>query len=244
MRLACAVATAVALSACGARVEGGDDDSFVTPDAPANANVDAAPDAPGCFNGRVVYLNFDGQALTRGQSDATQNRASWLLNATGTAPPFRQTSANRVAEITAIVDGVRDALLQFPITVVTTRPTSGEYVMIVYGGTNTQVGSFFTVAVQALDCGDLQRNDVAWLSNANVGQRGINNTLGAIGFGLGLTATTDPNDCMCSWDNQCNQDQTKLCTLTPGIARDPQANQRCAGLTDQEIQTFRQAFCQ
>jgi len=91
----------------------------------------------------------------------------------------------------------------------------------------------------------VQRNDVAWFSDANTGQRGINNALGAIGFGLGLTATTDIHDCMCSWDNQCNQDQATQCALTPGIARDPNANQKCAGLTTQdEVAVFRSGFCQ
>ncbi|MBX3156853.1 MAG: hypothetical protein KF773_12840 [Deltaproteobacteria bacterium] len=246
MRFACVLAL-VSLAACEAKLGGraGDDDALDLVDAPTVTN-EPPIDAPACFNGRVVYLNFDGVALTRGAaSDATLNRASWMQIASGSAPIYRAGDGNRVAQITEIIDGVRAALEQFPITVVTTRPTSGEYVMIVYGGTAAQVGSRFSVAVQELDCGDLQRNDVGWMSDANTGIRAINNTLGAIGFGLGLTATTDPNDCMCSWDNQCTPDQTKLCTLTPGIARDPNARQRCAGLTQQdEVATFRTGFCQ
>jgi hypothetical protein len=247
MRIACAFAL-LSLAACEARLGGrGDgDDTLDLVDA-SNATVDApASDGPACFNGRVVFLNFDGVALTRGSpSDATQNRASWMTTASGAAPAFRQGDGNRVAQITELIDGVRGALAQFPITVVTSRPTSGDYVMVVFGGNQNQVGSQFSVAVQELDCGDIARNDVAWLSDANTGQRGINNALGALGFGLGLSATTDPNDCMCGWDNQCVQDQTVLCTLSAGIARDPNARQRCAGVTQQdEVATFREAFCQ
>ncbi len=214
-------------------------------DAPPGVAVDAAPDAPACFNGRVVYLNFDGQALTQGPSDATLNRASWMQTASGTAPPYRNGDANRTAQITSITNMVRQQLSDFPITVVTTRPAQGPYVMVVFGGTAAQVGSRFGGAVNTLDCGDLAKSDVAWIADTVTGQRAANFAIGAIGFGLGLTATTNPNDCMCGWDNQCTSNNNAACTLTPGIARDPAANQRCAGLTTQdEVQTFRQAFCQ
>src|SRR5262249_29286808 len=123
--------------------------------------------------------------------------------------------------------------------------SSGNYVMIVYGGTASVVGSNFGVAVNQLDCGDTHPNDVAWIADNITGQRAINSTIGAIGFGLGLTATIDPADCMCSWDNACRSDNTVPCTLGSPIARDPQANQRCPGTTSQdEVAAFRTAFCQ
>jgi hypothetical protein len=232
------------LSACGAAVGVSDDDQ-----------VDAAPEidapdvdaAPACFNGRVVYLNFEGQALTRATvSDARNNLASWMNIAAGTAPRFRTADADRNAKIQAIVDGVTAQLSSFPITVVTTRPASGEFVMIVYGGQAQQVGSDFGLAVQELDCNDAAtRNDVAWVADVNDTQIAVNVSLGAIGFGLGLTATTVTTDCMCGWDNNCQPDDTVQCTLTPGIARDPTANQVCAGQTAQdEVAVFAAGFCQ
>lgn len=218
-------------------------DAAVDVDAPATVGPDAAPQ---CMNGRVVYLNFTGVTLTdAATSDATLNRASWIIN--GTANPAAPATNRSAAQVTAIVDGVRNALSTFPVTVVTTRPTSGQYVMIVYGGTATNVGSRFGVAVQELDCGDAAtRNDVAWISDSvTATQRVINTSLGAIGFGLGLTATSSPTDCMCGWDNACVSDNSVQCTLSPSIARDPAANQKCAGLTTQdEVQTFQTAFCQ
>src|SRR5262249_32738520 len=147
------------------------------------------------------YLNFDGQALIQGASDATLDRAQWMNMPTGLAPAYRLMDTNRDQAIQTIVDGVTAQLSQFPITVTRMRPSSGHYVMIVYGGDQTDVGSNFGAAVNQLDCGDTHPNDVAWISDNVTGQRAINATIGAIGFGLGLTATTDIHDCMCSWDN-------------------------------------------
>jgi hypothetical protein len=68
--------------------------------------------------------------------------------------------------------------------------------------------------------------------------------IGAIGFGLGLTGTSDPLDCMCGWDNPCQANNAVACTLGSPIARDPAARQRCAGTTTQdEAATLRAAFC-
>jgi hypothetical protein len=218
-------------------------------DAPEQVLPDGAlpPDAATCANGRVVFLDFDGVNLTRaGASDATTNKASWMQIAAATVPPYHSGSANRAAEIQAIVDGVRAELASFPITVVTTRPATGPYVMIVYGGTNSQAGSRFSVAVQTLDCGDAVKSDVAWVGDGVApAQHVINVSVGAIGFGLGLTATATTTDCMCGWDNLCASNNNAPCTLSPMIARDPQANQQCAGLSTQdEPAAFRAAFCQ
>lgn len=243
--------TLLALCACHAELA---DISNTSPDADpggggGGGGIDAAVgiDAPACANGRVVYLNFTGQALTAAAtSDATLNRASWMQIQTGAAPIYRSGSANRLADIMAITDGVKLQLSQFPVTVVTTRPVAGPYVMIVFGGTAQQVGSRFGGAVNILDCGDTAKSDVAWIADAvTPNQRVINFAIGAIGFGLGLTATSDPNDCMCGWDNQCTSNNTQACKLGGPIARDPAANQRCAGLTTQdEPATFSTAFCQ
>jgi hypothetical protein len=71
--------------------------------------------------------------------------------------------------------------------------------MIVLGGTANQVGSRFGGAVNTLDCGDAAKSDVAWISDGvSPNQRVVNFAVGAIGFGLGLTATSDPLDCMCA----------------------------------------------
>lgn len=245
------IASLLLAAACGAELADGNQ---LAPDASGGGGggggggIDAAIDAPAvaaCSN-RVVYLNFDGVTLTQGTSDATMNRAGWLQAATSTAPAYRVGSATRAADILAITNGVRTQIASTGAMVVTTRPTTGEYVMVVFGGTTTQVASAFGGAVNRLDCGDAQKSDVAWISDTvTPNQRVINFAVGAIGFGLGLTATTVPTDCMCGWDNVCTANNAAACTLTENIPRDPDANQRCAGLTVQsETTAFTQAFCQ
>ncbi|HEU4727072.1 MAG TPA: hypothetical protein VFT22_04265 [Kofleriaceae bacterium] len=241
------------LGACSARISDSGGASLATVDAPPGTGSSAGGGAPGnagtdaaavCAS-RTVYLNFEGQTLTRGPSDATVNQASWLVNAQGTAPAYLSNDANRMGVIQNVVSGIRAQLSQFPINVVTDRPLSGEYVMIVFGGRSTTIGSRFSGAVNELDCGDVQHNDVAWISDTVTPvQRVVNTAVGAIGFGLGLTATTDPADCMCGWDNTCQPDSSAPCKLGSPIDRDPAARQTCTGLTSQdEVATLHDAFC-
>jgi hypothetical protein len=99
--------------------------------------------------------------------------------------------------------------------------------------------------VNQLDCGDNAKSDVAWISdNVTPTQAMVNTVIGAIGFGLGLTATNDPLGCMCGWANGCTDDDSVPCKLSTNITRDPNANQRCAGVTTQnEVDAFDAAFC-
>jgi hypothetical protein len=251
------IALAAALcSACSAQISDGGDPSLggiTMPDAGTGGGPGSGPGPTGdagltACTRRTLYLNFDGQALTQGASDATHNTAQWMNKLTGTAPAYRLNDTGRDLKIQTIVDGVTQQLARFPITVTRTRPSAGNYVMIVYGGNASAVGSNFGAAVNQLDCGDTRPNDVAWIADNVTGQRAINTTIGAIGFGLGLTATIDPADCMCSWDNSCSPDNTAPCTLGSPIARDPQANQLCPRTTPQdatqdEVAAFRTAFC-
>jgi len=254
--LVTAVMWGTGLLGCGAQVIDGR--SHEPDAAPADAaEIDAPPDdadivpidsATARCASRTVYLNFDGQTLQQGPSDATINTASWITGrTTGTAPPYLNGNGGRDATIQAIVNGVRAQLSQFPVTVVTTRPNSRSYVMIVFGGQMNQVGSQYSGAVNALDCDDLRPNDVAWISDGVAPtQRVINYAIGAIGYGIGLTATTDPNDCMCSWDNGCQPNANAPCRLSSPIARDPNANKKCptASPSQDEVATFHKAFCE
>lgn len=250
------LAIASVLAACQARISnGGTGDDVVDVDG-GQVSIDAAPlvDAapvdtgPVCLasQARSVYLNFEGQALARATtSDATQNQAAWMNKANGTAPAFRAGSGTRANDIQQITDGIKAALVGLNVQVVTTRPTTGPYMMIVFGGTAANVGSNFGGAVQKLDCGNQVPSDVAWVGDGvTPNQRVINFALGAIGFGVGMTATNNANDCMCGWDNGCNQ-TTNQCTFGAAIATDPGANQTCPNQAAQnEQQAIQQAFCQ
>lgn len=234
------LAVLLAVCGCGAQISDARDPSVGGVDPGADAGAPAA-----LCTSRTVYLNFDGQPLTRGPSDATRNQAGWMTIQQGVAPPYLDGDPGRDAAIEVIVDGVRAQLSRFPVTVTRVRPGSGPYAMIVFGGDRTEVGSRFGGGVNQLDCGDVRPSDVAWISDG-VGppQRVINTAIGAIGFGLGLTATSDPRDCMCGWDNDCRPDSSAPCTLGSPIPRDPAANQLCPDLSPQdEVAAIRTAFC-
>ncbi|HEY0192720.1 MAG TPA: hypothetical protein VGC42_16485 [Kofleriaceae bacterium] len=248
------------LGACGAQIAdgaassgaigSGDDDGGPVVDAPGGGSGSSAPDAPPmatACNQRTLYLNFEGQALQRALvSDATKNQASWMQSDTATAPKFLQGNATRATTIKTIVDGVRAQLSTFPVTVVTDRPASGDYVMIVLGGQRRDVSSAYGAAVNTLDCGDLVKDDLAWISDGALPeQHVINLVLGATGFGLGLTGTSDPADCMCGWANDCQSNDGVACKLGSPIARDPDATQKCsaAGATQDEKLAVHDAFC-
>lgn len=240
------------LPACSASLDdppGGLGDGSTSANDAAVSGADgrmATPDAAAvCTVTKAVYLNFEGQVLTKAtRSNAPQNQAAWMNQSTGTAPKFRATSGTRGADITAITNGVASALSGLGVEVVTARPASGPYMMIVYGGTADNVGSKFGRAVQQLDCGNVVMSDVGWIGDAvSSNQVAINTTLGAIGFGVGLTATNDPNDCMCGWDNACTQ-TLGPCTLAAAIATDPDANQRCPNQpTQMEQAVVQNGFC-
>ncbi len=215
-------------------------------------HVDASPDGAGdgathdgdpggvaCSNGRVVYLNYGPQTLTFGSSDATLNRAAWLGVASGTSPAF---AGGNTTDAEIVTDAVRAALASFPITIVTTRPASGPYVMIVFGGVAADYNVPYLYGANTQDCGDLVKSDVGWISDSVPSvQKAADFAIGAIGYGLGLSATSDPNDCMCSWGNSCTQGAGP-CTLGASET----ATIACAGATNpqDEVTGFRKAFCE
>lgn len=240
------VAAVLLLSACEARLGGDTNNERGTDSAlPDDAAVIDPDTAPVCEK-RQLFLSFEGETLTDGAtSDAKANVASWMTNGvtTATIPRYRTNAANRATQIQTIVDAATTRLAPFGITVVTTRPVTGDYMMIVFGGTAANAGSRFGF-VQELDCGDLVRNDVAWVDDNFPPASIPNSIVGSIGFAIGLTATLDPAGCMCAWDNDCTPN-TNNCVLQDNIARDPAANQTCPGAPaiQNEITDVNSAFC-
>lgn len=224
------------------------DGTGVIIDAPGGGTmIDAPTTTASCNNGRVVFLNFDGVTITQGATtDATQNVASWIGVTTAKVPAYHATASNRNGQISNITAGVQAALAQFPITVVTTRPAAGPYVMIAFGGSSNTVGTNYGYATGNHDCGDLVKSDVGWVSDSTPNSIVANVAVGTIGWGLGLQGSTDPNDCMCGWAASCQWNST-TCTLgtnvTTGTSSSPATT--CPGLNPQNEQAaFHTAFCQ
>jgi hypothetical protein len=250
---------AIMLAACGAQLGdhagGGQVDASGSgsgsgsgmPDAAGAVTPDAAPDAPACFNGRTVFLDFDGVTLTQaGTTDSTKNYAAWIGVTSAVIPQYQAGVANRATLIQNITDGVRATLSGYPVTVVTTRPAAGPYTMIAFGGTKTIVGSTYGYATSDHDCGDLVKSDVGWVSDTVPQTIVISTAVGTIGWALGLQGTTDVNDCMCGWASACSS-TSNTCTLgtaqATGTSTSPATT--CPGLTVQDEQAaFQTAFCQ
>ena len=212
------------------------------------------PDAPSggaCGNHRMVYLSFEGVTLTyAATSDSTQNYASWINNTTSVVPPWHDGSGTRTTDIQTIVDGVKSRLANTPITVVTTRPASGPYVMVAFGGQKTgnggTVGTTYGGATNEHDCGDLVKNDIGWISDSPSVSYAQDLAIGAIGWGLGLNGTNDPTDCMCAWANNCSS-ANGACTLSSSIATTTSSSPAttCPNQNPQnEVAAFTTKFCQ
>jgi hypothetical protein len=199
---------------------------------------------------RLLYLNFAGVTLTQATaSDSTQNRASWLTTTSSAVPPWHQGASQRANDITTIVNGVKSRLANTPIKVVTTRPTSGPYVMVVFGGERTgdggTVGTIYSQATNEHDCGDVVKNDIGWVSDTVSVSYAQDLTIGAIGWGVGLNGTSSGDDCMCGWANNCDSNNG-ACTLATSIATTTSASPAttCPNQNPQnEVAAFTTKFC-
>lgn len=255
------VALLALVAGCEANLGGGDDNSNNgTPDASGSGGttkLDAAvqqqadAQAPACANGRKVYLNFDGVTLTQAAtSDSLTNNAAWMTNASAVVPAYHTGVAGRDAEITSIVDGVRARLSALPLEIVTTRPASGPYVMVVMGGNNTTnggtIGSAYSFGTSDHDCGDVVKNDVTWVADLPAVTYAPDLVVGSLGWAVGLNGSNDPNGCMCGWANSCTEASDVACTLSASIASTTSTgNTTCANQNPQnEVAALSTGFCQ
>jgi hypothetical protein len=259
--------TAIGLLAlgCGARIGDSDQDNgFRTDASSGGGNVDAAngsssdasnaqPDAGNvaCPNNRKVYLEFNGVTLTQAAtSNALTNLASWINNGTSQIPSWRPNSGTRAQDIANVIAGVKSRLANTPIEVVMTKPTTGPFVMIVFGGARTadggSVGTPWSGATNEHDCGDVVKSDIGWVAENVSIANAQDFAVGAIGWGLGLNGTTDPNGCMCNWANTC-QSAAGACTLSASIASTTSLapGTTCPNQNPQnEVAAFSTKFCQ
>jgi hypothetical protein len=230
---------AVLLVGCG-------DDSTAPADAAIDASViDAAVDAPidgpggnadagplcapsdgGAVGTHKLFLNFEGVTITRGvtgcQNDATRD-CSFIATADTTVTQFAATAANRQQLLDDIVSNMYQQLAPYSIDIVTTRPASGPYKMIVYA----QCASTLTCqtgsgSIGPVECpptmGSLNANDIAFVFE-QAGENATsyaNNSLFVTGLMNGLSINAQPNDCMC---HVCGS-TTQLCAYSTDVAVD------------------------
>lgn len=97
----------------------------------------------------TLFINFDGAVLTGDAEDARKN--STLIGWEGTFEPYGDGPKQ-----TAIMQAVRQDWLPFNATLTDTRPSAGDYTMVMVGPTNFTAGS---LGIALLDCAN------SWTSN-------------------------------------------------------------------------------
>lgn len=88
---------------------------------------------------RVIYLNREGAVLTAGIDDARENHSSIVSNSGKQElafPPFR----GSFGTWQSIVDCVRQKFAPFNVKVVSQRPVTGDFIMVLFGGKSAMLG--------------------------------------------------------------------------------------------------------
>jgi uncharacterized protein (TIGR03382 family) len=169
----------------------------------------------------IQYLNFEGGAVTAGNSSDARINSSGIPDEDGVVPPF----AGSAADIAAITARVRTAYAPFNVYITTERPPIElEYSMTFIGGTNRIYcpGGCGALGVAPLDCADTNPYDVAFVFSAHLANNdyeGISTTIlqeSAHAYGLGHTS--DARDYMIPFVNYI-ADRWAQCT-GPGVCSD------------------------
>jgi hypothetical protein len=143
MRLALhAILATTTFAACG---ESGNS----PPDAPLTIDAPATTDALPAFDCATsptsgehkVFLAFEGATLSDAAvSSSSENTAAFLADGvTATIPAWRADDPDREAHLQTVVCTLRETLYPYDIEVVTARPASGDYEMVVIGGRGTDL---------------------------------------------------------------------------------------------------------
>ena len=164
---------------------------------------------------QVVYLNFDGAKLSRGQSNS-QNNSTSLVRSAMDYPAMEQPSGkNRDQWIAEILKECKILYLDFAVKWVTERPTSGDYTMVMVGGsgTGTVIAGSSAIGVAPLDCKNSNKNDIVVILSEKIrGSRGLDIALviaHELGHSFGLEHMDNKKDIMyyaknsetCCWTN-------------------------------------------
>jgi hypothetical protein len=188
----------------------------------------------------VYFLQFEGQALTPGADNPTAN-VSQLVSQSVTIPPYLSGDAQRASKVQGIVAEVSTLLAPFDIAIVTSRPSTGAYDMLVAGGQSQAAGfpaGLFGVA--PTDCVTTGHH-VSLLFDPAVGHDAARQIVSALGETHAVPSSTAANDCMCDGTG-CASGLTASCSIG-GPGTPVSGNASCAaGSTMDERQLFTAAF--
>lgn len=205
-------------------------------------DIPPRPDAFACQPRMPVYLNFEGQTLTQGAPDATANTAPWLAQSSVTVPAFAAGAPDRAQQIATLTAAFVETLAPSGVQIVTTRPAAPPYAMLIIGGALGTFGGASSGGFGIFDCMQQATHDIGWIADGQPPQYTANLGAGILGMGVGLTGTTDPQDCMCGWGPPCALTLSR-CSFGTAVGRDTAT---CPALpaTQNELATLRATYCQ
>ena len=170
------------------------------------------PTTPTAQGLRIVYLNFEGVILTASNSndDARNNVSAILAGAVApgqsrTIPQFQPShlggstgGLSRAQIINRVVQDMYAIHAPYNIEFVTTRPTSGTYHMVVFGGNcSTIAGQGGCAGIALQDCGDFLPNNIVFVFPGSLRLADMATTAAQEGaHAFGLTHTLDQADVM------------------------------------------------
>ena len=200
------------------------------------------PVQPQAVGLRVVYLNFDGVTLTASETsdDATTNTSGILSAAiaagqTRTIAPFNVNDLSSTGGLTRsqiisrVVSDMYASHAPYNIEFVTERPASGNYSMVVFGGTCQSVaGESGCAGIALLDCGDYMPNNITFAFPGDLRVADLASTASQEeAHAFGLAHTTDNTDIMYPY----------LRDFVPtefGAGPVPEGDLTCGGMTYQD----------
>jgi hypothetical protein len=126
----------------------------------------------------VVYLNFEGGSITYSSNgDDSFYNESFIPGKNVTIPAFNAShwGSNRTSIINTIVADLQQVYAGYNVTFTTTRPSSGNYMMTMIGGSAALIGMEQGVlGVSPMDCSNQWARDVNFICTEDIAAYGMN----------------------------------------------------------------------
>ncbi|HTJ41987.1 MAG TPA: hypothetical protein VL463_07805 [Kofleriaceae bacterium] len=238
-----ASAIVVILAACGGSKSQTPDAKASAIDAPASvidapvASIDASVTAA-----HVVYLAFEGETIKPG-NESVANDTTPLVT-TQYTPKYLPNDSQRATKIAGIVGEVQAILAPYDVAVVTTRPSSGNFDLIAFGGTSTDAGLQQGIGALALagQC-SLTGEHIALVFDLGWNQHDAARfAVSLFGMSHDVSMSTVAADCMCFAAGTCTT-LSAACTIGGAGTTVDTTYYNCAGAaTFDENAAFVAAF--
>jgi hypothetical protein len=218
------------LAACGSS-------NNATVDAPVTHDGTVALDAPkttGNAKSHTLYLNTEGVSVTAGADDATMNKSS-IIGAPATLMPFLVGAAGRDTRLAEIATQIETTLAPYGVTVVTTRPATGPYDMVVVTddtGAKLTPSLASAGSITPTTCNSAA-SVVSFIfpvaftgtSPAQVRNLVANQAIAIFANNAGVPISTTTGDCMCYVASSCvAPSENAICTIGGATTAVDQSN--------------------